>query len=110
MTEPDAQRSRPPTTTAQQDATATGRRRINVIWEITQALIALVVVGTAMYTSARIALIVTRLDITDKGQSIATMAFVLLSNTVFLVIGFYFGRANHQRQGGVPGAAEDNTR
>jgi len=28
-------------------------------------------------------------------------AFLLLSNAFFLVIGFYFGRTNHQRIGGI---------
>ena len=33
----------------------------------------------------------------DKGQ------FIFLTNVLFVVIGFYFGRTNHQRTGGIGG-------
>lgn len=87
-----------PDTTAESDRQSLGQRRVNIIWEGNQAVIALVVVLTGMYTSANLAL---RLDSTENGKSIAITAFLLISNTVFLVIGFYFGRTNHQRVGGV---------
>jgi Na+/phosphate symporter len=78
-------------TTAEEDRHSQGQRRINVIWEGTQAIIAVTVTGATLYVAAMLAL-------KDAGQ---TAAFLLLSNAFFLVIGFYFGRTNHQRVGGV---------
>jgi len=75
------------------DRVTHGQRRINLIWEVTQALVAVAVTFVTLYVSAALAL---RGD-TDEA------ARLLLSNAFFLVIGFYFGRTNHQRVGGVGG-------
>jgi hypothetical protein len=64
-------------------ARAEGQRKINLIWELTQAVIALLVTATTLYASA----------VEPNGG--------LLSNGFFLVIGFYFGRTNHSRTGSV---------
>jgi len=82
-----------PTTTDEQNRKSLGQRRINLVWEITQAIIALAVTGQTLRVSAYLAM-------AQNGQ---TAAFLLLSNAFFLVIGFYFGRTNHQRSGGVGG-------
>jgi hypothetical protein len=37
-------------------------------------------------------------------------AFQLIGNTLFVVIGFYFGRTNHQKIGGVGGNSTDSGR
>lgn len=81
---------------AELDRVTHGQRRINLVWELTQALIALAVTLTTLYVSAALA-------VKDDAQ---TAAFLLLSNAFFLVIGFYFGRTNHTRTGGV-GQAQD---
>jgi len=81
----------PPTTTGEEDRHTAGQRRVNMTWELTQALIAIMVTLATLYVSAKLAL-------RDQGQ---VAAFLLLSNAFFLVIGFYFGRTNHQRVGGV---------
>lgn len=83
----------PATTTAEQDRKTSGQRRVNIIWELTQAMIAVTVTFATLYVSAQLAM-------KDAGQ---TAAFLLLSNAFFLVIGFYFGRTNHQRSGGIGG-------
>lgn len=70
-----------------------GQRTINVLWEVTQAIIAIAVTLDTLYVAGQLALIV------SGGKS--DSAFLLLSNAFFLVIGFYFGRTNHQRMGGV---------
>jgi cobalamin synthase len=75
------------------DRVSHGQRRINLIWEITQAVVALAVTGVTLFVSASLAL---RGD-TDEA------ARLLLSNAFFLVVGFYFGRTNHQRVGGIGG-------
>jgi hypothetical protein len=68
-----------------------GQRRVNIIWELTQALIAGLVTTATLLAAVVLVL---------KDQK-AEAAFLLLSNAFFLVIGFYFGRTNHQRVGGV---------
>ena len=72
-----------PTTTAQQDITTAGQRRVNLIWEYTQAAVALFV------TVAVIVSTVLRID------------SVTLTNAFFLIIGFYYSRTNHAAIGGV---------
>ncbi len=72
-----------PTTTAEEDRHSYGQRRINLVWEVTQAAIALLVTGANVYAALN------------------TIESSALSNAFFLVVGFYFGRTNHQRIGGV---------
>lgn len=84
----------PESVTPAQSETAfrsSGQRRVNIIWEVTQALIALVVTCSVIYASVVITL---RSDM-DK------MAFLFLTNVAFTIIGFYFGRTNHQKVGGI---------
>lgn len=80
----------PPTTTEQEDLTTSGQRLINLIWEFTQALIAVIVVGVNMYVGASLAL-------APSGKDMPSV----LQNTLFLVVGFYFSRTNHAAVGGV---------
>jgi len=77
------EQSLPPKTTTQEDLTTAGQRRINVIWEVTQALIALLITGAVVYAAIK------KLD-----SSVLTNAF-------FLIVGFYFSRTNHQAIGGI---------
>ncbi len=100
MTDDSQAHALPPTTTAEQNRVTVGQRRVNLIWEVTQALIAVAVTGSTLYVSAQLAL-------KENGQA---AAFLLLSNAFFLVVGFYFGRTNHQRTGGVGGNQTDNWR
>jgi hypothetical protein len=75
----------------EKDRVSLGQRRINLIWELTQATIAISVTVTTLFVSGSLA---------TQGSN-ETAAFLLLSNAFFLVIGFYFGRTNHQRVGGI---------
>lgn len=70
------------TTTAQQDLTTSGQRRINLIWEVTQALVAISITLAVIYISIR------------------GIVSSEMSNGFFLIIGFYFSRTNHQAIGG----------
>lgn len=79
-----AGRSLPPQTTAQEDITFAGQRKVNLIWEVTQAAIALMIVLTIVLVA------VLQREIPD-----------ILSNCGFLVLGFYFSRTNHSAIGGV---------
>jgi hypothetical protein len=73
-----------PTTTLEEDRLTASARNINLIWEVTQATIALSVVGATVISAFYLA---------EENS--------LLGNAFFLVIGFYFGRTNHARTGGV---------
>jgi len=86
-----ADQSLHPTTTAQEDLTTAGQRRINLIWEYTQAFIAIVVILANMVTGVLFAF---------RGM-LDTAYPLVLSSSLFLVIGFYFSRTNHQAIGGV---------
>jgi hypothetical protein len=88
----DDQQPLSPTTTGEQNLKTAGQRRINLIWEFTQAGIAISVTITTLYVAAVLVI---------RGST-ETAAFLLLSNAFFLVIGFYFGRTNHARLGDRP--------
>jgi len=76
----------PPTTTVEEDRHSASQRRVNLIWEATQATIAVLIT---------LATIVGVLGISGVTAS------ETLTNAFFLIVGFYFGRTNHQRVGGV---------
>jgi len=80
-----------PTTTAAEDLVTHGQRKINLIWEVTQSIIALAVTSCVLYVAARLVL-----DGSSKDA-----AFLLLSNAFFLVVSVYIQRTNHQKVGGV---------
>lgn len=72
-----------PTTTLQEDITTAGQRRVNLIWEFTQAAIAVVIVLALVYLA------------------IAQSPSETVTNAFFLIVGFYFSRTNHQAIGGI---------
>lgn len=87
----------PATTTFQQDLTFAGQRQINLIWETTQQRVALGVVFTALGVSAVLAVFGKVLASTEL--QLAAVVFVF--GVANLVTGFYFGRTNHTKVGGV---------
>jgi len=87
-----AEASRPPTTTTEQDLRTAGQRRVNLIWEYSQAAIALLVVSANIINELATRFVPVVVS-SDDG---------LLGNAFFLVIGFYFGRTNHARIGDDP--------
>lgn len=86
----------PPSTTTQEDLTVAGQRRINLIWEYTQATIAVLVVGVNMIASLYNVFMNRNVDVP-----------MILSSSLFLVIGFYFSRTNHQAVGGIGKKEQD---
>lgn len=63
-------------------ALATSRRnRINVLWEVTQAFLAMTLTLAAAYSAV----------VSTRAES------ETLKNALFVVLGFYFGRTNHSR-------------
>lgn len=81
------------TTTQEEDRKTAGQRDINRLWESTQARIAQAVVGANI-------IYVFTVPFLPQSQPAGAL---LLSNAFFLVIGFYFGRTNHTKTGGVGG-------
>jgi len=72
-----------PNTTKQEDITTAGQRRVNLIWEATQAAIAVLVTIAFLYCETQ------RIDSTAVKMGFA------------LIIGFYFSRTNHSAIGGI---------
>jgi len=77
----------PPTTTSQQDLTTAGQRRINLLWEYTQAIIAIIVTVCTMAAGAYATF--------NKSETPP-----VLNISFGMVIGFYFSRTNHAAIGG----------
>lgn len=86
---PSATAENPParaTTTSEQDRGTLGQRRINLVWEGTQGIVALGLVGTACYALLR-------------GTALPAEYWLLLG----IVVNSYFTRTNHTKIGGVGG-------
>lgn len=92
LTVPSPEPSLAPRTTAQEDLTTAGQRKINLIWEYTQAAIALVVVMSTMGAG---------LYATFHPNSINTQVPTIMSVAFGTVVGFYFSRSNHAAIGGI---------
>jgi hypothetical protein len=86
--------SLPATTTFQQDLVATGQRHINVMWERTQQIIAIMV---SVSVTAVCSVVILR----SGDDPLRTPAFMFLTNVGLLVLGIYFQRTNHTKTGGV---------
>jgi hypothetical protein len=86
-----------PKTTHQEDMTLAGQRKINMVWESTQAVIAVLVVITNMIVAAYQGL--------NYGSNETHP--VVLSSSLFLIVGFYFARTNHSQIGGTGRKATD---
>lgn len=79
-----------PRTTEQEDITLAGQRRINLLWEWTQAIIAVTVVIATMALMVYKVVANSAVDVPD-----------LMVGLLFLVVGTYFQRTNHNLIGGV---------
>lgn len=80
-----------------------GQRAINLIWETTQMKVALSVIWSALIVAAVLSIFGKTLGSSD----LQLAAVVFLFGVANLVTGFYFGRTNHQRVGGVGAKSED---
>lgn len=77
----------PAKTTYQEDLTTAGQRRVNLIWEYTQAAIALLVVVTTMLCGG-------------IGMYKDVQIPTIISVAFGMITGFYFSRTNHEKVGG----------
>lgn len=82
-----------PDTTEQEDITKAGQRRVNLIWEFTQAIIAIMITAAVVYMKI------------NSIQSDGTLA-----NAFFLIVSMYFIRTNHNLVGGVGPKPKNETR
>jgi hypothetical protein len=89
--------SLPPTTTVQQDLVVAAQRHISVIWEYTQAFIAIMLVGAFISIEVRIVFV------EHAGQEVPTVLATLCG----MVVGSYFQRTNHMNIGGVGAKTTD---
>lgn len=101
MTLADGRLVAAPTTTEEEDRVSLGQRDTSMVWETTQAKIAIAVVYAALATACILSLIAVVPWATERQMAVAITAFMLLSSLSSLVIGFYYGRTNHQKIGGV---------
>lgn len=82
----------PASTTFQEDLTTAGQRRVNLIWEFTQSFVTIMVVTTNMLVASINA--IKRAGVVDQHP-------VILSSSLFLILGFYYSRTNHAAIGGI---------
>lgn len=82
----------PPSTTAQEDLGTAGQRRVNLIWEGTQAAVALLITGSTIYAV-----------LTGRES-------IILGNAFTLIVALYFVRTNHTKTGGVGGTDSAESR
>lgn len=92
-----------PTSTEEEDRGTASQREINLIWETTQMKVALSVIWSSLAVAAILAVGGTLLGTPD----VQLAAVVFLFGVANLVTGFYFGRTNHTRRGGVDSGGRD---
>jgi hypothetical protein len=100
----DGQQVASPTTTEEEDRGTAGQRAVNLLWENTQAKIAVAIVYVVLFVAGCLSLSGMVPSATDTQTSLAITAFMLLSSLSTLVIGFYYGRTNHTKVGGISAA------
>lgn len=86
-----------PTKTQEDERVSAGQRTVNLIWESTQMKIALSVIWASLIVSGALAVTGKLLGTPD----IQLAAVVFLFGVANLVTGFYFGRTNHTKVGGI---------
>lgn len=81
------------TTTEQEDLTKLGQRRVNIMWEVAQGIIAVSITWAVIYCQIK------KIDAQ------------MLYNAFFLIVSMYYVRTNHHLVGGVgPKASPENQR
>lgn len=85
------------------DKVTEGQRKINLIWETTQARIALMVVavGVIINSAVVVTIIFFNREVTVTQLSLISICLQFINLTVGIVIGFYFSRTNHVAIGGI---------
>lgn len=92
-----------PNTTEQEDITKEGQRNINILWETTQSQIARATIYCNLFINivVVILLIVYRREVSKETIIVIMACLASMNGLSGIVIGFYFGRTNHTKIGGV---------
>ena len=90
-----------PNTTAADDLRTAGQRWTNRLWESVQAVISIFVVATALAVNARLAMLVAGGTASEHQIASANSGAQNINVLASLIVGFYFGRVNHQKEAGV---------
>lgn len=90
-----------PDTTAADDLRTAGQRWTNRLWESVQAFISVTVVSVALIVNGRLAMLAISGAASESQVATASSANQNINILASLIIGFYFGRVNHQREAGV---------
>lgn len=98
----DSQQIKAPETTEEEDRVALGQRNINLIWEKTQARIAIIsVVVSQLVNFVVIVSMLFKTSTPDPARiAVITASVAAMNLTVGIIIGFYFSRTNHSAIGG----------
>lgn len=88
------------------------QRRISGIWERTQQVIALFVINGTLFVVGILVLTPSLIavngeQVPDYAVTASVAGMLFLTGAANLVIGFYFGRTNHQRVGGDASPRDD---
>jgi hypothetical protein len=85
------------------DRMTKGQQIVNLIWENTQARIALfvIVVGMVINSIVIILMIILIREVTVVQVALISLCLQFINFTSGIVIGFYFSRTNHQAIGGI---------
>lgn len=97
----------PATTTEQEDIVTAGQRRVNILWEKTQRVIAISVVFATLGVNIFVTISVM------AGMEIKVPQLVGVANLnslANLIVGFYFARTNHTNIGGIGKKQQDQQR
>jgi len=78
-----AARTTAPTTTEEEDRKTAGQRRINIIWEVTQAMVTVSITGAEIYAQLH------------------SIQAPMLDAAFFAVTSTYLARTNHTKMGGI---------
>lgn len=104
--EPGKQEAKlPSVTTPEEDRTTESQRQTSMMWESNQRDIARMVVGASTMVASSLSICGRMLG----SENLQLASAIFLYGVANLVIGFYFGRTNHSRVGGV-GASDTKTR
>lgn len=98
----------PATTTEQEDIVTAGQRRVNIMWEKTQRVIAIGIVAAAILNSMFI--VIASVFFNKEPTPAAVQQAKEIIGLALLIIGFYFSRTNHTNTGGVGKKEQDQQR
>lgn len=102
----------PPETTEEENTVTAGQRKVNIMWETTQARIALFTVITNLGLNAILCVVVVMfgIEVSVTQMALVTLCLQPVSLTTGIVIGFYFSRTNHVNIGGTGKKEQGQTR